>query len=112
MVMNQCLFNKEAEVNSLSITKDDLYHLVDSIATNERAIKKSYQLLCIVREEESDSTQPMPLPSSGLSVDDFFKFLENNRLSPEDADEMVRHVEEFDHMDNLVSGPEDNLWGS
>jgi len=99
-------------VNSLSITKDDLHHLVDSIATNERSIKKAYQLLSIVREEESDSIHPIPLPNSGLSVDDFFKFLKNNKLSPEDAEEMARHVEEFDRMDNLVSGSEDNLWES
>lgn len=55
----------------MSITKDDLHHLVDSIATNERSIKKAHQLLSIVRDEESDSIHPIPLPSSGFSVDDF-----------------------------------------
>lgn len=85
---------------------------MDSIATNERSIKKAYQLLSIVREEESDSIHPIPLPSSALSVDDFFKFLQNNKLSSKDAEEMARHVEEFDRMDNLVSGSEDHLWES
>lgn len=112
MTMIWCWHNKQAGVNSLSITKDDLHHLVDSIATNERSIKKAYQLLSIVREEESDSIRPIPLPSSGLSMDDFFTFLENNKLSSEDAEEMARHVDEFDRLDNLVSGSEDKLWES
>jgi hypothetical protein len=111
VVKDECPY-KQMWVNSSIATKDDLYQLVDSIATNERAIKKAYELLSIVREQESDSIRPVPLRSPGISVDNFFKLLKNNRLSPENAEEMSRQVEEFDPMDNLVSGSEDNLWES
>lgn len=60
-------------------------------------------MLSIVREEESDSIHPIPLPSSGLSVAGFFKFLENNKLSSEDAEEMARHVERKSYFKALFN---------
>ena len=85
----------------MSITKDDLHSLVDNMGTNEQAIQKAYRLLSNALEE-MDQFKPIPLPGPGLSANDFFHFIQSNSLSPEDVEEMLRNVEEFDRLDNLT----------
>ena len=86
----------------MAVTKKDLHHLIDEVATDEHTIDKAFRLLSSLKGEV-DRIDPIPLPTSGTSAEDLMRFFETHSLSPEDAEDMTRFTEEFDRLDNLAS---------
>ena len=92
----------------MAVTKKDLHHLIDEVATDEHTIDKAFRLLSSLKDEV-DRIDPIPLPTSGTSAEDLMHFFETHSLSPEDTEDMTRFTEEFDRLDNLTSWGEVGL---
>jgi len=72
-----------------AVTKKDLHHLIDEVATDEHTIARAFRLLSSLKDEV-DRIDPIPLPTSGTSAEDLMHFFETHSLSPEDTEDMMK----------------------